>query len=295
MSQATSSATSKPKLDVTALGVERARNLGPFVGPVPYTPARVASELRAMGADGRANIDPAGASVAASIFDRAMNAKGSIDVGDDTLIRILRTSGIMPTPDRIEALKKGLADAEARTNKNAKRELPKVAAEAKEKGLRLDDKSLQVEAARRAIDTTLNRFHDKCTYSVCAKPDLLKRFYGGKLKSCETCFAKYCSRECQKADWPAHKLVCKASVAEEAEPAAAAPAAAPAPSAPAEVPVEKCFNPACDVDATAKKLSKCSRCHFAKYCSAACQKAHWPAHRVECVAPVSTGAGAGKA
>ena len=30
-----------------------------------------------------------------------------------------------------------------------------------------------------------------------------------KMKTCGRCrFARYCSKQCQKADWPEHKLVC---------------------------------------------------------------------------------------
>lgn len=51
-----------------------------------------------------------------------------------------------------------------------------------------------------------------------------------KLLLCGKCRqARYCSRDCQKADWPAHKAACKTAVVE----AAAAEPAAPAPAAPA--------------------------------------------------------------
>eukprot|EP01086_Lenisia_limosa_P002883 TRINITY_DN16971_c0_g1_i1.p1 TRINITY_DN16971_c0_g1~~TRINITY_DN16971_c0_g1_i1.p1 ORF type:complete len:251 (+),score=47.55 TRINITY_DN16971_c0_g1_i1:2-754(+) len=33
-------------------------------------------------------------------------------------------------------------------------------------------------------------------------------------------------------------------------------------------------------------LKRCSRCHRAVYCSAVCQKAHWPAHKTSCKKPV---------
>lgn len=32
------------------------------------------------------------------------------------------------------------------------------------------------------------------------------------------------------------------------------------------------------------KMMQCSRCKNARYCGAACQKAHWPKHKLECVA-----------
>lgn len=39
----------------------------------------------------------------------------------------------------------------------------------------------------------------------------------------------------------------------------------------------------CGADETTdKKLSKCARCHIAKYCNAACQKEHWPKHKLVC-------------
>jgi len=43
-----------------------------------------------------------------------------------------------------------------------------------------------------------------------------------------------------------------------------------------------------DVDATGgdaklmSKLKRCSRCGFAAYCNAECQKAHWPLHKQTC-------------
>ena len=32
----------------------------------------------------------------------------------------------------------------------------------------------------------------------------------------------------------------------------------------------------------ARRMSKCSRCRAVRYCSEACQRAHWPSHRVVC-------------
>jgi hypothetical protein len=38
----------------------------------------------------------------------------------------------------------------------------------------------------------------------------------------------------------------------------------------------------CLVCGSSQNVSKCSRCRLAFYCSAACQKEHWPYHRVVC-------------
>jgi ankyrin repeat protein len=40
-------------------------------------------------------------------------------------------------------------------------------------------------------------------------------------------------------------------------------------------------------------LKICSRCQSVKYCSALCQRTHWPAHKVSCAAAVAAGSGGG--
>ncbi|MBI2743614.1 MAG: zinc finger MYND domain-containing protein [Chlamydiales bacterium] len=43
-------------------------------------------------------------------------------------------------------------------------------------------------------------------------------------------------------------------------------------------------------DTWAKIFPKCTRCFNVAYCSKACQKAHWPAHKAACVIPAGAGA-----
>ena len=38
-------------------------------------------------------------------------------------------------------------------------------------------------------------------------------------------------------------------------------------------------------ESTDKKLSRCARCHIVMYCGLECQKAHWPTHKLVCIAP----------
>ena len=42
-----------------------------------------------------------------------------------------------------------------------------------------------------------------------------------------------------------------------------------------------CANPDCE----GQGLKTCNRCKRLRYCSVACQRAHWPAHKPECKAP----------
>ena len=71
---------------------------------------------------------------------------------------------------------------------------------------------------------------------------------------------------------------------------AAAPdtATPPAPLAPAVadgVPaIAACGNDACRELARESDLKRCARCRARAYCSAACQRADWPAHKRECAA-----------
>ncbi|VDB90041.1 unnamed protein product [Peniophora sp. CBMAI 1063] len=44
-----------------------------------------------------------------------------------------------------------------------------------------------------------------------------------------------------------------------------------------------CGNPGCDhEDTSSTPLKACSKCHSIRYCSSACQKAHWKAHKKSC-------------
>jgi ankyrin repeat protein len=40
-------------------------------------------------------------------------------------------------------------------------------------------------------------------------------------------------------------------------------------------------------------LKRCSRCQSVKYCSALCQRTHWPAHKASCAAAAASGSGGG--
>ncbi len=52
------------------------------------------------------------------------------------------------------------------------------------------------------------------------------------------------------------------------------------------LPGAGCWSPRChNMAAPAEdmlRLVKCAACGVAKYCSKACQKAHWPAHKAAC-------------
>ncbi|KAK6825731.1 hypothetical protein PG987_013225 [Apiospora arundinis] len=49
-------------------------------------------------------------------------------------------------------------------------------------------------------------------------------------------------------------------------------------------PAEKCGNPSCRLGDSVgtEKLMRCSGCHVTTYCSHACQKTHWRAHKLYC-------------
>ncbi|KAJ7890130.1 hypothetical protein B0H14DRAFT_2690686 [Mycena olivaceomarginata] len=64
----------------------------------------------------------------------------------------------------------------------------------------------------------LPMFHDGPpvhTHQLCAKCLHMQRGHQTKLSTCASCqVTLYCSKECQKAHWPAHKAECKASKAQ---------------------------------------------------------------------------------
>jgi uncharacterized protein len=51
--------------------------------------------------------------------------------------------------------------------------------------------------------------------------------------------------------------------------------------------VQETFTPPCcaNCQQSGIKLSACSKCHAAQYCSTACQRAHWRAHKSSCISP----------
>jgi hypothetical protein len=51
--------------------------------------------------------------------------------------------------------------------------------------------------------------------------------------------------------------------------------------------VHETFTPPCcaNCQKTGIKLRACSKCHAAQYCSTACQRAHWRAHKPSCITP----------
>jgi MYND finger len=49
---------------------------------------------------------------------------------------------------------------------------------------------------------------------------------------------------------------------------------------------EKLTPPCCaNCQKSGNKLSACSKCHAVRYCSTACQTAHWRAHKPACITP----------
>ena len=51
--------------------------------------------------------------------------------------------------------------------------------------------------------------------------------------------------------------------------------------------VQEPFKPPCcsSCQKSGIKLSACSKCHAVRYCSTACQTAHWRAHKPACISP----------
>ena len=77
----------------------------------------------------------------------------------------------------------------------------------------------------------------------------------------------YCGVPCQRAAWPAHKPLCKALKA-------------------VQTGMRERHCSACAVALTAAQigLQQCTACSWASYCGVACQRAHWPTHKVVCKA-----------
>lgn len=88
---------------------------------------------------------------------------------------------------------------------------------------------------------------------------------------------------------PAHRMLMRqlakeVRALEAAGPVGSASAAAPPAAGAAAPPLSPRPPPACwQCGQTGCKLQRCSGCKAARYCSAACQKLHWKAHKAECV------------
>lgn len=120
---------------------------------------------------------------------------------------------------------------------------------------------------------------DGNTCSACRK----KKGPGVTMRTCSACkLAKYCCKECQRADWPHHKLICELSktygikILDDTEGAAAVSSVMMHPSSPT---VPRCY--ACHSEYAS--MLRCSACKHAHYCDAECQRRDWPAHKAVCM------------
>ncbi len=151
------------------------------------------------------------------------------------------------------------------------------------------------------------QFRFECHAPECSNSEVsLQRL----LKKCDRCRrVRYCSTDCLAADWPVHKVACRAprppslddapSSAHTrraavvgggtSDPAWPGPCAeprlpvsvsdgAPERSVGAVGAVRACGSPGCSELAR----SFCGRCESVWYCSAAHQKEHWPQHKLVC-------------
>jgi tetratricopeptide (TPR) repeat protein len=94
----------------------------------------------------------------------------------------------------------------------------------------------------------------------------------------------YCSKECQTAHWPQHKIPCKVSKTEkQQQEVAAAAAVAKAKKLKDEkaATITAVRNPPCAF-CGGVSFETCSGCGYTHYCSRDCQKKHWSVHKIPC-------------
>jgi hypothetical protein len=119
----------------------------------------------------------------------------------------------------------------------------------------------------------------RCANPACRKAGADVVAADGKkgLKLCRGCKAVgFCCEECARLHWPAHKDVCKAT--------SAVPAAAGAKGAGTGAGAGASAD-SCDCCGKSDgKMSKCSKCLVARYCSSECQRKAWPTHKKVCKA-----------
>ncbi len=151
------------------------------------------------------------------------------------------------------------------------------------------DKAAQMDPKRRA------KFMGRACYN-CFKTQ------SAKLHLCGLCReAKYCSKECQQANWPRHKTTCDRggalrtpSSSQQCQDEVGSCLESPpvqqhddvrvdAPTA--ESSVESCHFCAKSQAHVATRLKLCTGCRSVRYCSVECQRSDWRAHKKVCAKP----------
>jgi hypothetical protein len=107
------------------------------------------------------------------------------------------------------------------------------------------------------------------------------------LKNCHRCQkAQYCCRQHQEDHWPLHKVDCKEE--KGTQPAvksvtAKADERNESHTAKDKTETKKGKKNICAMcSALGDQMKLCAKCKQVRYCSAACQKAHWKVHKVDC-------------